>query len=130
MRAARQNAKAIFSEALERGSDEARAAYLDEACNGDPALRVKVESLLMAYAKAGEFLQTPPFVVDTGLDDIPRAEAPGMMIDRYKLLEKIGEGGMAVVYMAEQQAADSPQGGAEDHQAGDGYQAGDRPVRG
>ena len=35
--------------------------------------------------------------------DEPVAERPGQIIDRYKLLQKIGEGGFGVVYMAEQQ---------------------------
>ena len=57
-------------------------------------------------------------------------EEPGTVIGPYKLLEQIGEGGMGVVYMAEQTAARPPQGGAEGHQAGHGHEAGDRPLRG
>ena len=51
----------------------------------------------------------------------PIFEQPGTIIGPYKLLEQIGEGGMGVVYMAEQQAPVQPQSRAEDHQAGHGY---------
>ena len=60
----------------------------------------------------------------------PISEQPGTIIGPYKLLEQIGEGGFGVVFMAEQTAAGPPQGGAQDHQAGDGHAAGDRPLRG
>jgi len=98
----RQDAKTIFSEALERESGKARVSYLDEACGDDQCLRAKVEGLLAAYTKAGDFLQRPPFASHTMVEELPLTEAPGTIIGRYKLLEKIGEGGMAVVYMAEQ----------------------------
>jgi len=99
----RQDAKTVFSEALERESGKARADYLDEACGDDECLRLKVEGLLAAYTKAGDFLQTPPFASHATVEEIPLTEGPGTIIGRYKLLEKIGEGGMAVVYMAEQE---------------------------
>jgi len=99
----RQDAKTVFSEALERESGKARADYLDEACGDDECLRLRVEGLLAAYTKAGDFLQTPPFASHATVEEIPLTEGPGTMIGRYKLLEKIGEGGMAVVHMAEQE---------------------------
>ena len=49
------NERAIFIEALERDTPGDLAAYLDEACAGDPALRGRVEALLRSHEGAGEF---------------------------------------------------------------------------
>ena len=92
--------KDILAEALRLTNPAERAAYLDRACDGNPARRLDVESLLSAYVQAevGSFLeQTRPLPAPDFL-----IEATGTMIGRYKLLQKIGEGGFGVVYMAEQ----------------------------
>ena len=51
----------------------------------------------------GDFLESPVLDPNVTLDESPLSEGPGTVIGRYKLLERIGEGGMAVVYMAEQE---------------------------
>ena len=103
-----------------------REAYLAQACQDDAALRAEVEALLSTLSKADDFFKG--LLVGPEMPEDSVSEAVGTIVGRYKLLEQIGEGGMAVVYMAEQQRADPPQGGPEDHQAGHGYQAGHRPV--
>ena len=124
------NERDIFIAALQKDDESERAAYLGQACGDDVALCRRVQVLLRTHEQAGSFLDSPaPEVVATV--DLPGiTERPGTVIGPYKLLEQIGEGGMGVVYMAEQTAAGPPQGRAEDHQAGHGHAAGDRPVRG
>ena len=93
---------AIFNDAAERESDDERAKYLDEACEGDPQTRREVETLLRAHSDAGNFLSgESPRVPRT--NEQPATEEPGMMIGSYKLIEQIGDGGMGSVFMALQQ---------------------------
>ncbi len=93
--------ESIFTAALDKRSDKDRAAYLDEACRDDPELRRHIDRLLNAQAKAGSFLQnTSPGL--SGTVDVQPPEQAGTVTGPYKLLQQIGEGGMGVVFMAEQ----------------------------
>jgi len=94
--------KAIFLEALDCPSDGERRAFLDRACEGDTTLRSRIDALLVAHQDAGNFLEEPvPTPTVTWSNPTP-LEAPGTVIGPYKLMEPIGEGGMGVVYVAEQ----------------------------
>ena len=97
------NPEDIFHKALEIEDKTERAIYLDQTCGRNVKLRKEVESLLKAHEQAGDFLKTLPNDPKVTLDSSPTHEGPGTVIGRYKLLEKIGEGGMATVYMAEQE---------------------------
>src|SRR5207253_9210144 len=93
--------EAIFFAALEKGSPQERAAYLDAACAGDADLRRRVEKMLAAQAQAGSFLEQPAAGPLLTTDGQPPTERPGTVIGPYKLLQEIGVGGMVMVYLAE-----------------------------
>src|SRR3954451_15445565 len=94
------DAKTIFLEALDcKGADELMR-FLEQACGTDAALRTRVEELMRAHRDAGAFLGGAEKQAATR--DHTLAEYPGTEIGPYKLLQQIGEGGMGVVYMAEQ----------------------------
>jgi eukaryotic-like serine/threonine-protein kinase len=92
----------VFFAAMERESPEDRAAYLDAVCGSDAELRRRVERLLEAQPRVGDFLDSPAVGPTMNLPSPHEIEAPGTVIGPFKLLEQIGEGGMGIVYMAEQ----------------------------
>src|SRR5262249_40543157 len=61
-----------------------------------------VQDLLRAYEEQASFLESPPPVGVASTIDAPASESPGTVIGPYKLLEQIGEGGMGIVWMAQQ----------------------------
>lgn len=95
--------KQLFAEAVGLPADR-RAAFLDERCRGNAALRDRLEALLAAQNDIGEYLASPTLgerTIGVSAEGWPK---PGGVVGPYRLLELIGEGGFGMVYMAEQQS--------------------------
>jgi serine/threonine protein kinase len=93
-----QRISEIFHRAQEREPSD-RASFLDEACGGDKALRSGVESLLAEAVT--RTLQTGRPDSGTKTNWSPGADSfPGIASDRFRVIRRIGEGGMGVVYEA------------------------------
>ena len=120
------NERSIFAAAMDIADPAERAAYLDQACGPDTSLRQHLEGLLAEQEQLGSFLAQPlvssqpvggtathvgqlgsslahplasptPVLVQGLL-----SEGVGTRVGPYKLLQQIGEGGMGIVFMAEQ----------------------------
>jgi serine/threonine-protein kinase len=96
------NERDIFVLAMQKEDGAERQAFLREVRRDDPALGERVEGLLRAYANAESFLESPAPAPTLTHTPSPPCEGPGTVIGPYKLMEQIGEGGMGVVYVAEQ----------------------------
>jgi serine/threonine protein kinase/Tfp pilus assembly protein PilF len=92
--------KRIHQSALDVDPSE-RAAFVDESCGGDEALRREVESLLTYAAEAESFLERPAVdIAATPPGASHEATLVGRAISHYQVLSLLGAGGMGEVYLA------------------------------
>jgi hypothetical protein len=108
--------KTVFYAALDVADPAQRRQFLDQACASDAELRVAVEELLAIHADSDQFFDdcasSLTILPADELESVAAPatdrcgplfeEKPGTVIGRYKLLQKIGEGGCGLVYLAEQ----------------------------
>ena len=114
MKHSMQDEEALFEAARQLKDGAARESFLAQACAGDAKLRQRLEELLAADASADKFLKSAsrsaaalfagggPDLKAAGADEL-LDEQLGRRIGPYKMLQRIGEGGCGVVYMAEQE---------------------------
>jgi serine/threonine protein kinase len=92
-----QQIEAVLQGALDRPPLE-RASFLEETCAGDEELKEEANSLIAAYVEAGDFIEEPAIAQDA---HVLMSSTIGREIGPYRIIERLGAGGMSEVYLAE-----------------------------
>src|SRR6476620_9903271 len=92
-----EQTKEILGAALELSPGE-RLDFVRKACGPDEELRKEIESLLSNYNAADSLLENPPI---PSVLSSPVGSMSGRLVGAYRILSETGQGGMAVVYLAE-----------------------------
>jgi serine/threonine protein kinase len=95
-----QRIEHLYHEAVEQRPSQ-RGAYLQQACGGDESLLREVESLLAQEERAQDFIEEP--AIEVAAQDLaasPPELTIGSTVDRYRIVARLGAGGMGMVYTA------------------------------
>ncbi len=95
-----QRVESLFAGAARRPATD-RSPYLDARCGADPELRSEVEELLRADRQAGSFIEQAVEMGATALSDDVTDLRTGSRVGSYRLVRRLGRGGMSSVYLAE-----------------------------
>lgn len=109
-----QRVAALFDQALDVAGEE-RAAWIERACAGDAELRAELERLLRADQRAANFLERPPALVAdaaAAAQAVAPAESAPRQFGAWRVLRRIGSGGMGEVWLGERSDGQFEQRGA------------------